>query len=208
MKAGATYVVIALGILSALPVVTTAQNQATLDSASPTPPTVRADYPRDRAGIMVLASDWISIPSAAPAKNHVKHGLAPAFTYGIAPAEAVSDYEGLHAPVQIAPGRPVICICRVLSLPGNPALVILHPKKNVRQLDGGNLHIRGKFEEAEKTDLIPVNISQPESGVWLIQPQQELPPGEYALMLGTQNLSIFPFTVAAASPPSVPPEKH
>ena len=62
--------------------------------------------------------------------------------------------------------------------------------------------------EAEKADLIPINISQPETGVWLIQPQQELPAGEYALMLGTQNINIFPFSVAAPSPPSVTPGKH
>ena len=154
------------------------------------------------------SSDWISIPSEMPAKSHLKHGFAPALTYGIAPAAAVSDYEGLHARLQIEQSRPVICICHVISLPGNPALVRLHPKKNFRQLDGGNLHIGAKIAEAEKTDLLPINISQPESMVWLVQPQQALPAGEYALMLGTQNPSIFPFTVAAASPPSVAPEKH
>jgi hypothetical protein len=206
MTSRPTYVVIALGIVSALPLLAAAQNKP--DSASATPPTVTADYPRDRAGMFMLSSDWISIPSEMPARSHVKHGLAPALTYGIAPATAVSDYNGLHAQVQIEPGRPIICICHIISLPGNPALVRLHPKKNLRELDGGNLHIRGKIEEAEKADLLPINVSQPESMVWLVQPQQALPAGEYALMLGTQNISIFPFTVAAASPSSVAPEKH
>jgi hypothetical protein len=199
---------IAWGIFIGLSVLMAAQNPTSQNSASVTPPTVTADYPRDRAGILMHRSGWIAIPSEMPSKSHLKHGLAPTFTYGIAAAEAVSDYEGLHAQIQIEPGRPVICICRILSLPGNPALVILHPKKNVRQLDGGNLHIRGKIAEAEKADLIPINISQPETGVWLIQPQQELPAGEYALMLGTQNINIFPFSVAAPSPPSVTPGKH
>lgn len=208
MKLRATYIVIVLGIISAMPLHTAAQNKTSPDSAPATPPTVTADYPSDRAGILIQSSDWLSVPAAMPAKSHLKHGLAPTFTYGIAPAEAVSDYAGLHASVQIEPGRPVICLCHLLSLPGNPALVILHAKKDFRELDGGSLHIRGKMEEAQKTDLIAINISQPESTVWLVQPQQPLPAGEYALMLGTQNVSIFPFTVAAASPPSATPEKH
>jgi hypothetical protein len=203
-----TSLAIALVIVSALPLLAPAQNQTAPASASATPPTVTADYPRDRSGILIRNSDWISVPSEMPAKIHMKHGFAPALTYGIAPAAAVTDYEGLHARVQIEPGRPVICICHLISLPGNPALVRLHPKKNVRELDGGKLHIGAKFAEAEKSDLIPINVSQPEDTVWLVQPQQPLPAGEYALMAGTQNMNVFPFTVAAASPSSVAPEKH
>lgn len=210
MASRAASIAILLGIFSFFSVLAAAQETTTFESILQSPTTVTADYPPDRTGILILSSDWIPVPNEIPAKSHLKHGLAPTFTYGIAPAEAVSDYEGLHAKVQIEPGRPVICICHLISLPRNPALVVLHanPKKNVRQLDGGNLHLRGKIAEAEKADLIPINVSQPESGVWLIQPQQDLPPGEYALMGGTQNLSIFPFTVAPASPPSAPPAKH
>jgi hypothetical protein len=208
MTSRAIYAAIALGIIAVLPLRTAAQNNPPADSAPATTATVTADYPRDRAGILMQGSDWTSIPSEVPAKTHVKHGLAPALTYGIAPAEAVSDYEGLHARVQIEPGRPVICLCHTMALPGTPVLVRLHPKKDVRQLDGGNLHVKAKLAEAEKTDLIPVNITQPEESVWLVQPQQALPEGEYALMLGTQNMSIFPFTVSAASPSTAAPEKH
>ena len=208
MTSRATCVAIALGFVSALPLLTAGQNKTPPDSTSATPPPLAADYPSDRAGILILSSDWISIPSEVPAKTHLKHGFAPAVTYGIAPAAAVSDYDGLHARVQVEPGRPVICICHLISLPGNPALVRLHQKKNFRELDGGKLHFGAKLEEAEKNDLIPTNVSQPESTVWLIQPQQALPAGEYALMLGTQNMGIFPFTVAVPSPSSVAPVKH
>lgn len=202
----ATSLAIVLGTeLSALPLFMAAQKSP--DSPTP-PPAVTAGYPRDRAGLFILGKDWISIPSEAPAMVRLKHGFAPALTHGIAPAEAVTDYEGLHAQVQTEPGRPAICLCHFISLPGDPALVRLHPKKNVRELDGGNIHIGAKFEEAEKNGLIPINISQPESAVWLVQPQQELPAGEYALMLGTQNIGIFPFTVAPASPPPATPEKR
>jgi hypothetical protein len=197
-----------LGIVSALPLLTAAQNNTPPGPASATLPPLTADYPRDRTGILIQSSDWISVPSEMPAKVRMKHGFAPALTYGIASAAAVTDYDGPHARVKVEPGRPVICICHVMSLPGNPALVRLHPKKDFRELDSGKLHIGAKVAEAEKNDLIPTNVSQPESTVWLVQPQQALPAGEYALMVGTQNMSIFPFTVAAASPSSVAPEKH
>jgi hypothetical protein len=208
MKSHGAYIVLALGIVCAAPPFAEAQNNPTPDSVSTTPLTVSADYPRDRAGILILSTDWLQISSEVPAKTHLKHGLAPTFTYGIAPAAAVSQYEGLHSRVQIEPGQPVICICRLMSLPGNPALVRLHPKKTFRELYAGNLHIRSKVAEAQADDLIPVNVSQPESTVWLVQPKEALPAGEYALMLGTQNLSIFAFTVATGSPPPPATEKH
>jgi hypothetical protein len=59
--------------------------------------------------------------------------------------------------------------------------------------------------DANKSDLIPVEVSQPDSQIWLVRSQIPLEPGEYALMLGTQNLSIFPFTVVLpAAHPSGP----
>jgi hypothetical protein len=54
-----------------------------------------------------------------------------------------------------------------------------------------------KMADASKSDLVPVDVTKPDAQVWLIRPQVPLEPGEYALMLGTQNLSIFPFTVEA-----------
>jgi hypothetical protein len=206
MKPRAAYVAIVLWIVSCFPALSLAQNKA--DSASATPSTFATDYPRDQVGVFIRSSDWMPLTFENPAKTRLKHGFAPAVTYGLAPATAVSEYEGLHARAQVEPGRPVLCICHVISLPGNPALVRLHPKKNSRELDAGNLHLGAKIEEAEKNDLLPVNVSQPESTVWLVQPQQALPAGEYALMLGTQNMSIFPFSVAEAGPPPAAPEKH
>jgi hypothetical protein len=197
-----------LTMVLAGPLFAAAQNKTSPDSASPPAITMSTDYPLDRAGVLIRRSDWIPIPNETPTKVHMKHGLAPTFTYGIAPAQGVSDYEGLHSRVQIEPGRPVICICHLISLPGSPALVRLHPKKTVRELDSGKVHIGAKAAEAEKTDLLPVNVTQPESTVWLVQPQDALPDGEYALMLGTQNMSIFPFTVAGANPASLVPAGH
>jgi hypothetical protein len=174
------------------------------------PALATTEYPAQRAGVFIRDSDWVSLPSAVPAQNRVKHGFAPAITYGLAPAAIVSEYAGLHAQAQVKPGQPVICICRMISIPGEPVLVTLHavPKKSLRELRGGNLHIASRTEQAEKTDLIPTAVAHPEDTVWLVQPQQALPPGEYALMLGTQNLAIFPFTVTAESPAVPPPPKN
>lgn len=189
-------VIFCVAIFFGLCTVTPAQESAAADRSA-TSTTLSADYPSDRAGVLIRDSDWLSIGSEGPSKSHVKHSLAPAFTYGLAPAVIVSDYNGLHAQVHVQSRRPVICLCHFNGLPGEPVLVKLHVKKGMRELDGGKLHIGAKLAEAEKSDLITVNVSKPDETVWLIQPEEPLPPGEYALMLGTQNIVIFPFTVDA-----------
>ncbi len=210
MKLRAASMGIALGVLLNWPLFIRAQDTPAPGSSSATPPPVTADYPKDRVGILIRGSDWTPIPGENPSRSRLKNSLAPAFTYGLAPASMVSEYEGIHAQTQIESGAPVICICRFYSIPGDPALVRLHPnpKKNLRELDGGNLHIGAKLEEAEKSDLIPVNVSRPDNMVWLVEPRQPLPPGEYALMLGTQNVSIFPFSVVPASTSPSPSQNH
>jgi len=92
----------------------------------------------------------------------------------------------------------------MISLPGDPVLVRLHLKKGARELDGGKMIVYpvvggSKMADANKSDLIPIDVSHPDSQVWLIRPQSPLEPGEYALMLGTQNVSLFPFTTVSAS---------
>lgn len=182
---------------------TLAQGNAAPAPRTTSAPAVTADYPHDSAGIFIQGSGWIAIESERPAKSHIKHCFAPALTYGAVPAAIVSDYKGAHAKVHIHQARPIICVCRFFSLPGDPVLVRLHRKKHARELDGGRLRIGAKMEEARKSNLVPINVSKPDDMVWLIQPQQPLPPGEYALMLGTQNILIYPFTIAhgnAAAP--------
>ncbi|HEY7339164.1 MAG TPA: hypothetical protein VH639_30025 [Bryobacteraceae bacterium] len=168
-----------------------------LEAQSPT--AITADYPSSPPGVLIGGPNWINIPNEAPARTRASgHGLAPALTYGIASATIIAEYRGSRAAIQIQPGRPVICICHVIAVPGQPVIVKLHPKKDAREFDGGKLHIGSKAAKAETGDLLPVAISQPEENVWLIQPEQALPPGEYALMLGTQNLNVFPFSVAGS----------
>jgi len=189
------------GILSFAVALTFSVSLAAQTQSSPsTPAKVVANYPKDKAGVMIQISDWMTLPSASPTKTRAKHGIAASMSYGAVPANVVSEYEGLHARVQIPPGQPVICLCHLISLPGAPVIVRLHPKKEFRELDGGRMRVLpvvggSKIADANQSDLLPVDVSQPENMVWLVQPQQPLPAGEYALMLGTQNVSIFPFTV-------------
>ena len=161
-------------------------------------------YPADRAGILVQMSSWEEIKNEMPAKTKAKHGIAASLSYGAVPARLVAEYEGEHAATQVSAGQLTICICHLLSLPGEPAMVRLHPKKNARQLDGGKMIVYpvvggSKTADANKTDLIAVDVAHPDPHVWLVRPQSPLTPGEYALMLGTQNVNIYPFTVAGAA---------
>ena len=192
------WVVISLFLL--LPNIVLAQTPQDTGSTSAS---ITADYPNDQAGVLIHTVGWTSIPAAMPSKTKSKHGIAASLSYGAVPATVIAEYEGLHAPTQIAPGQPIICLCHLISLPGDPVLVKLHPKKTTRELDGGRMTVLpvvggSKMADANKSDLLPVDVSHPKDMVWLVRPQQELPAGEYALMLGTQNVSIFPFTVGAA----------
>ena len=181
-------------------------SQGKTDANSSTPANRPPEYPENEVGMLIQAWQWISISPEVPSKTHARHGLAAALSYGAVSANVISEYAGAHAAVQISPRKLVICVCGLISLPGSPALVRLHGKKETRELDGGRLQpFRGKVSEAQKNDLVPIDVSHPERMVWLVQSTAPLSPGEYALMLGTQNVSLFPFTVTdkpAASPAS------
>lgn len=185
-----------------------AQNQ--LSSAGPAQGAgnvLTADYPTNRAGVMIQSADWAALANQFPAKTKVAHALAAGLSYGLAPAKLIAEYDGDHAPTQVELARPVICICHFSSIPGAPVLVRLHAKKGARELDGGKMIVYpvvggSRTADANKSDLIPSDVFQPEAQVWLVRPQSPLEPGEYALMLGTQNVNIYPFTVVPPSSPS------
>jgi hypothetical protein len=197
MKFLASKAILGVAVVLALSVCPAAQTQPSV--AAPQPKIV-ANYPKDKAGVMIQLADWMTLPSANPTKTHARHGIAASLSYGAVPANIVSEYEGLHAAVQVPPGQPILCLCHLISLPGAPVIVRLHTKKEFRELDGGRMRVLpvvggSKMADANQSDLLSVDVTQPENMVWLVHPQQPLLAGEYALMLGTQNLSIFPFTV-------------
>jgi len=195
---------IVLGIILISPRFGMCQTKTDAAPAVSSGPTV--DYPRDRGGVLIEGLDWVSIDAAMPSKTRAKGGLTQSLSYGAVRGTAVADYNGDHAAVQIKPSRVLICICRIMSLPGDPILVRLHPLKGMRELDGGKLPILGsKMAEAAKSDLIPADVFHPDSSVWLVRSQETLPEGEYALMLGAQNMAVFPFTISAASSGSANP---
>jgi hypothetical protein len=166
-----------------------------------------ADYPTNRAGVFIRGTEWTAVANQNPTKTKTAHSFAAGLSYGIVPAKIVAEYDGDHASTQTETAQPTICICHFISLSGAPVLVRLHPKKGARELDGGRMIVYpvvggSKMADANKTDLVPADVSQPEPQYWLIRPQSPLEPGEYALMLGTQNISIFPFTVLTPTHPS------
>jgi hypothetical protein len=187
-----------LGMVLISPRVALAQTRT--DAATDEPSSSTPDYPMNRPGVLIQGSDWVPLDSTAPAKMRTKGAIAQSLSYGAVRGTGLVDYAGEHAAVQIKPGRVLICVCRLISIPGDPIIVKLHPQKGMRELDGGKLPVLGgKVADASKNDLVPVDVAHPDSTVWLVKSQQALPEGEYALMFGTQNLAIFPFTISAAS---------
>lgn len=173
--------------------------QAVPNASAASQSTFTAEYPKT-PGVFIQSVDWLPLSAAMPSKTKAKHGIAASLSYGTVPVIITAEYAGVHAQVQLEAARPAICLCHLISLPGTPALVRLHAKKDARELDGGKMIAYpvvggSKIADANRSDLIAVETMQPESLVWLVRPEQPLAPGEYALLLGTQNMSIFPFTV-------------
>jgi hypothetical protein len=182
------------GMMCVAPLTDLAQNAAVGSAATSN---LTADYPDRDTGVLIQGADWVAISAVTPAKVRAKNGIAASFSYGAVRAVVEADYSGEHAAVEVAPGQPTICVCRFGSIPGDPLLVKLHTqRRGMRELDGGKLPIiGGKVAEADKNDAVAINLSHPEATVWLLRPQEPLPPGEYAVMLGAQNVGIYPFTV-------------
>src|SRR6266478_5527089 len=180
-----------------------ARAQGKPSTASPTPSNFTAEYPNDDASVLV-DSGWVALSQELPSKIRTKRGLVSSLTYGVVPGAIIAEYPGQHASLQIEARRPVFSICNVPSFPGAPALVRLHPKKDSRELDAGRLPAVGaKIAEAKQSDLVPAEVVRPENACWLLRQREDLPAGEYALMLGTQNMSIFAFTIT--NPPVANP---
>jgi hypothetical protein len=195
-------IVLAGGFLLAVMTATVAFSQDQSPQSAPANASLVSDYPMDRPGIFIQDSSWREIANEMPAKMKTAHGVAASLSYGVVPAKLVEEYGGEHAATQVGSAQPILCICHILSLPGQPVIVRLHPKKGSRELDGGRMIVYpvvggNKMVDANKSDLIPVDQARPEEHVWLVRPQSPLAPGEYALMLGTQNINIYSFTVTA-----------
>ena len=172
-----------------------------------------ANYPTDQTGILiqnpgVLIQNptWTSVAMQNTSKTKVTRGWAASLSYGAVPTKMIAEYRGEHSSTPVETTQPILCVCHFVALPGELALVRLRSKKGVRELDGGRMYVNpivgsSKQLDANSSDLIPTDESHPDNNVWLIRPQSPLPPGEYALMLGTQNMSVFPFTVVPSSAP-------
>jgi hypothetical protein len=173
-------------------------------TASHAPSNFPAEYATDGVGVFVENSGWEDLSQEIPSKIRTKGGLAGSLTYGVIPAVAIAEYSGQHAELQIETRRPVLSVCNFPSFPCGPVVVRLHPKKDLRELNAGRIPVLGaKIAEAKQSDVVPTEMAQPEGACWLLRPREDLPAGEYALMLPTQNFAIFAFTIA--NPPSANP---
>jgi len=195
----------ALVLFSLLPSAQLAPAQGKPSTASPISSNFPAESPNDDASVLVDSS-WVALSQELPSKIRTKWGLVSSLTYGVVPGAIIAEYPGQHAELQIETRRPVFSICNVPSFAGAPALVRLHPKKDSRELDAGRLPALGaKIGEAKQSDQVPTEAVRSENACWLLRPREDLPAGEYALMLPTQNLGIFPFTIANQPPGNLSP---
>ena len=133
----------------------------------------------DQAGVLIQSSEWTQVANQYPTRTRAAHSIAASLSYGIVPVKIVAEYAGEHAPTTVAAGRPLLCLCHFMSIPGDPVLVRLHAKKDTRELDGGRMIVYpivggSKMADANKTDLIPADVSHPDPQVWLIRPQSPL----------------------------------
>jgi hypothetical protein len=180
---------------------------ANLLSASPSsaqdkPQETSQDFPiacpQDQTGVLINDGQWQDLELETPQENRVKHGVIAAMTDGAVPAETISEYAGLHSATEVHLPRPVVCVRLSTALRQNPLLVRLHPdpKHDLRSLDTGRMPpVGAKILEVKNSDVITTVLARPDRQTWLLRPTQELPAGEYAIVVGRQNLTIFTFSV-------------
>lgn len=167
------------------------------------PPASEASAPSGQPGMYVQDSTgWHLLAQNMQYKAKLKHGFVSGLTYGAVAAPMVVEYQGLHAAVQINATQPKVCAYR-LMIPSAPLLVRLKPKKQTRELDSGSLRAvplvgQTKEVQASASSLVPTTtLPSTAECLALVQPQAALAPGEYAVMIGTQNIAIMDFGVAA-----------
>jgi hypothetical protein len=155
--------------------------------------------PDDQMGVLINDGQWQALEQEPPQKNRVKHGALAAMTNGVVPAGAISEYAGLHSETEVHLPRPVVCVRLSVAIQQEPILVRLHPdpKHDLRFLDRGRMPpVGAKILEVKHSDVVSAVLVRPDRETWLLRPTQELPEGEYAIMVGTQNFMIFTFSVA------------
>src|SRR5260370_1016717 len=155
-------------LFSLVPSAQLAPAQGKPGTASPTPSNFPAEYPNDDASVLI-DSGWVALSQELPSKTRTKRGLVSSLTYGVVPGAIIAEYPRQHAELQIETRRPVFSICNVPSLPGAPALVRLHPKKDSRELDPGRLPVlAAKIPEAKQSDVAPAEGVKPEKDCWFL----------------------------------------
>lgn len=159
--------------------------------------------PNEQAGIYVLDSaGWHRLTQDAPLKMKAKHAFLSGMSYGAIAAPVVVIYSGAHASTQVRSMRPEVCIDRVI-VPGTPMLVRLLEKKSTRELDSGHLRAIPFSNDshqgrADAGSIVPTTTFHTGDGMTVLVPQDDVVPGEYAVMFGATNLSIADFGVVAA----------
>lgn len=144
---------------------------------------------------------WLPIDSAGPYKINASNSELSSMTDAAVPAPTQASYVGAHAQVTAPTAQPVLCAYQIDASAG-PLLVRLQSKKNVRLLDMGAVRATliggSRLVQSRDSPVMELNEAPRGDGCDLLEPAQPLPPGEYALMFGTENMTVYAFRVLKA----------
>jgi len=116
-----------------------------------------------------------------------------------------SDIEGAHSTVRTREARPVLIVREPVDPSKKYLLVTLAPdesgnRRALKMMSGAKLvktAFTGKVDYAPDADwTLPFTVQQEAPGVWKIQPDTDLKPGEYGLW-DLEGMALAPFGVDA-----------
>jgi hypothetical protein len=143
---------------------------------------------------------WLKIDSAGPYKINSKHSELSSMTDEAVPAPTQAEFIGAHAQVTTNTAQPFLCAYQVNTNSG-PLLVKLQSKKNQRVLDMGTVRATliggSRMVDSRDSPVVQLNEAPRGDGCDLIEPSEPLKPGDYALMFGTENMTVYAFRVPA-----------
>ncbi len=184
------------------------QTAATISApAAPAAPGVYllASSPGSVPGSELEPDPWLRLDSTLPSNVKAERSTLSVLA-GATQQATLAEYIGTQAQFRTWDRQPVLCINR-MERTADPVLVRLKPKKdkNLRDLDLGTvratLMVGASLAQAGNSEVVPMNEAPRGDGCDLFQPARALPPGEYAIIFGPDDLAAYAFGVQARPKP-------
>ncbi len=146
---------------------------------------------------------WQKLQPISMAGGGLKHA-GKMFVPGLTP-QMVWTYRGAEAPVRIPERRPIFCVKELAALASvagrserDLVIVRFDKKKDHRELqttNGGNMFTFKAGLSKDRTPDITVNAVS--DGVFIINPNQDLLPGEYLLTFSAMGTTGYDFGISS-----------